>query len=683
MNFFSLLSQWSIFIFIINITIMKSILIANRGEIASRIIRTCNKMGIKTIAIFSSIDKGAAYVADADEAYQIEGDQSKDTYLAMDKIIAIAIKAGADAIHPGYGFLSENEKFAKLCSDSNIVFIGPNARAIHAMGDKANAKKIMIEHHVPVVPGYQGQDQSIENFTAIAAGLGYPVLLKAAAGGGGKGMRIVQHESELQSCMINAKNEAQSSFGNSDLIIEKYFASARHIEIQIFGDHFGNVIHLFERECSIQRRYQKIMEESPSPVLSGETRKNMCQAAINAVKAIHYDNAGTVEFIYTPSGEYYFLEVNTRLQVEHPVTEMITGIDLVEWQINVAKGLPLPKAQEEITMNGYALEYRLYAEDATSNYSPATGTIELWQPAMIEGLRYETAIETGSVISAFYDPMIAKIIAYNKDRNSAMQLMNYALRKLICLGITTNQNLLIALCENEQIIAGNYDTHFLQHNDSLFNVLKPSAQSYAQDQSCIASSIYYMQSRARETNTHHLQKIMPKGWRISRYQPQEENYEINKNKIKVQYSSVNDNIDYKIGNNSYQVSEIAMTNDEIKYICDHKLHIWKYASGSTQLFLHHFEYGTINATRLARFAAPELVIPQGTYLASMPGQVVKVLANVGDDIMQGDPLIILSSMKMENTIAAMEDGIVEELYVTPGQNIDAHTLLLKIKAHQQ
>jgi acetyl-CoA carboxylase biotin carboxylase subunit len=445
---------------------ISSILIANRGEIASRIIRTCKKMGIKSIAVFSDADRLSLYVKEADVAIYIGESTPANSYLNQAKIIEAAKTTNADAIHPGYGFLSENAAFAKRCETEGIIFIGPNANAIELMGSKSGAKHLMQQHNVPTVPGYSGKDQSNENLIKEAKRVGLPVLIKASAGGGGKGIRIVNSESELANAIEAAKRESKNAFGDDELIIEKYISSGRHIEFQIFGDKHGNLIHLLERECTIQRRYQKVMEESPSPVMTDSLRSKMGKAAVEAAKAIAYDNAGTVEFIFdTLSGEFYFLEVNTRLQVEHPVTESITGLDLVQMQIESAAEKQLSINQEDVKSNGYAIEVRLCAEDPENNFMPVTGQIQKFNFPNVAGLRVESAIEDGSEISMFYDSMVAKIIVHDDDRNSAHRKMAYVLRNLSCIGIKTNQDFLLQVIENQQFQQGTYDTHPILTNN--------------------------------------------------------------------------------------------------------------------------------------------------------------------------------------------------------------------------
>jgi acetyl-CoA carboxylase biotin carboxylase subunit len=511
---------------------INTILIANRGEIASRIIRTCKKMGIRSVAVYSYADRGTPYTREADQAVHIGGNDLATSYLDQEKLIATAKKVGADAVHPGFGFLSENAGFAQKVKDAGLVFIGPRPEAIEAMGSKSKAKDIMRKHEVPVIPGYQGEDQSVERLSGEALKIGFPVLLKAAAGGGGKGMRIVHAEKELKAAIEGAKREGLSSFGNDELIIEKYFPSSRHIEFQIFGDQHGNAIHILERECSIQRRYQKIIEESPSPALSEKIRQEMGAAAVRAAKSLNYDNAGTVEFILSDKNEFFFLEVNTRLQVEHPVTEAITGLDLVQMQIEVAEGRPLAVLQNDIKGNGYAIECRLYAEDAANNFMPATGRILKWQVPCIHGLRIETGVESGSVISTHYDPMIAKLITHGKDRAEAQRKMSAALGNLNCLGLTTNQDFLKAILANADFKAGNYDTHFLQNQ---FNYKKEQSAE-AIEMAAIAASAFDRSERVQSRTT--LQNL-PSGWRNNFYQPQQETFLNGDEEILVKYHNSN------------------------------------------------------------------------------------------------------------------------------------------------
>lgn len=442
-----------------------TVLIANRGEIAVRIAQTLQQMGIRAVGVFSDPDRRAPHVRACDEAYPLTGSTSAETYLRGEKIIDIARQHGVDAIHPGYGFLSENAGFARACADAGLVFIGPSPETIRDMGDKIIAKERFAAAGVPVVPGWAGDaDADAAEIAVQAEAVGYPVLIKAAAGGGGKGMRVVHKTAELPAALEAAQREAQAAFGDSRVFIEKYIARPRHVEVQIFGDTHGHVVHLFERECSIQRRHQKIIEESPSPALTPELRERMCQAAVTAAKAIGYVNAGTVEFMLDDAGNFYFLEVNTRLQVEHPVTELVTHRDLVRAQVWVAAGKPLPFRQEELRQDGWAVECRVYAEDAARNFLPSIGRIGRYVAPCGPGIRVDSGIDEGGEVTVHYDPMLAKVITVGRDRNDALQRMDWALSRYVILGVTTNIDFLRRVIGQTRFQAGRIHTHFLEEN---------------------------------------------------------------------------------------------------------------------------------------------------------------------------------------------------------------------------
>ncbi len=448
----------------------KKVLIANRGEIAVRITKTLQEMGLQVIALYSDADKNALHVRMADEAYHLPGNTAAETYLQQGLILDIAKQANADAIHPGYGFLSENAAFAKACKQAGIMFIGPKPEVIESMGDKIVAKAIMEKAGVPVVPGWSGDlDMSklageLKTLSKAADAIGYPLLVKAAAGGGGKGMRLVHKASELPDALESAAREAQNAFGDNRIFLEKYITRPRHVEFQIFGDDHGNVVHLFERECSIQRRHQKIIEETPSPALTPELRDAMGQAAINAAKAIHYTNAGTVEFILSEDGSFYFLEVNTRLQVEHPVTEMVTRQDLVQAQIAVAQGEPLPFKQDNLTQTGHAIECRIYAEDASRNFMPSIGQLVHYLPPDGPGIRVDSGVDSGAEVSIHYDPMLSKLIVWAEDRKKAMAKAEWALNHFPVLGVMTNTCFLRDVIKHPQFQSGVIHTHFLEEH---------------------------------------------------------------------------------------------------------------------------------------------------------------------------------------------------------------------------
>jgi len=437
-----------------------TILVANRGEIACRVMRTARAMGYRTVAVYSEADRDAPHVALADRAVCIGPAPVGQSYLKMDVIIDAARKAGADAIHPGYGFLSENSAFAQACADAGITFIGPPIRAIELMGSKRLSKIAMLEAKVPCVPGYEGADQAEERLVAEAKRIGFPVMLKASAGGGGRGMRLVKDEGELLTMIRTAKSEAKNAFGSDELIIEKAVINPRHVEIQVFGDTHGNVIYLGERDCSIQRRHQKVVEEAPCPVMTPALRQAMGEAAVNAAKAVDYTGAGTVEFLLD-GDRFYFLEMNTRLQVEHPVTEMITGQDLVAWQIRVARGERLPLTQDEVRLNGASIEVRLYAEDPANGFLPQTGPVLLWEPAQGDGVRIDHGIATGGEISPHYDPMVAKVIAWGDTREDARRRLIRALEDTAIVGFPTNKRFLLAILRNEVFASGVFGTAFI------------------------------------------------------------------------------------------------------------------------------------------------------------------------------------------------------------------------------
>ena len=651
-----------------------SILIANRGEIASRIIRTCKKMGIRSIAVYSNADKNSLYVKQADIAIHIGGNNPSDSYLNENKILDAAKKTSADAIHPGYGFLSENAEFAKKCLKLNIIFIGPNPIIIEKMGLKAEAKKLMLKNNIPIVPGYQGKNQSFNNLNLEADKIGYPILLKASAGGGGKGMKIVYKKNELKTAIESAKREALSSFGNDELIIEKYISSSRHIEFQIFGDKHKNVIHLLERECTIQRRYQKVIEESPSPILDNITRKEMGETAIKIAKVLSYDNAGTIEFIYdSQTKNYYFLEVNTRLQVEHPVTEEITRLDLVQMQIEVAQGDKLSIGQKDVKAKGYAIEARLYAENPNNNFLPETGTIHTFNTPNSQGFRLETSIESGSKISIHYDPMIAKLIVWDKDRLSAHRKLSSSLNKLVCLGVKTNQQFLSKILSNEDFSKGNYDTSFIVKKINISELLNHSEICISAN--LIASSIYGWKNRQCKRT---LISALPSGWRNNYYSAQTDTFIFNNLKYQVEYKFDNNLFIYKINNISYNVYIHEAAEDSLSLEIEKIQYKFKIVKTNNNFYIHNELFGALNIYLEDKFPIKTEEKAKGTYIAPMPSQIVKVLVKTGQKIKNGDGLIILSSMKMENTICADDDGVVEEIYINEGDSIEADTTLIKI-----
>ncbi|MEO1435208.1 MAG: acetyl-CoA carboxylase biotin carboxylase subunit [Bacteroidota bacterium] len=658
-----------------------TVLIANRGEIASRIIRTCRKLGIRTVAVFSDADQNAPFVKEADRAVHIGASEPAASYLDQQKLIDTAKKMGANAIHPGYGFLSENAAFARLCATNDLLFIGPNPEAIEAMGSKSRAKALMKEHDVPTIPGYQGTDQSVETLSKAALDMGFPVLLKATAGGGGKGMRIVRKAEEINTAIDAARREARNAFGDDELIIEKYIESGRHIEFQIFGDQHGNAIHLLERECTIQRRYQKVIEESPSPVLDGAKRQEMGEAAVKAAKALNYDNAGTVEFIFDDkTRNFYFLEVNTRLQVEHPVTEMVTGLDLVQMQIESAEGKPLRIQQEAVHGNGYAVECRLYAEDPENGFLPVTGRVERFAAPEVEGLRIDAAVESGSDISIFYDPMIAKIIVHGAERESVLRKMQFVLVNLVCLGTTTNQAFLHSILQHPDFIAGKYDTHFIENTYPAGYQTQRS--EIGVDHLLIAATLRLWKERDQQRN---LLRSLPSGWRNSFTQHQQTKFEFQDAEHLVEYRKLDQGFEFKLADRSYLAELISLDDQTIDLSVDGIRYAFAFADTPAVAFknaptihVQHPDFGAVSLRIPPRFPEKEGQTVAGGYESPMPSQIVKILVEKDQEVEVGTALLVLSSMKMENTIVADEAGIVQEIFANEGENVEAGFLLLQI-----
>ncbi|MEX2590701.1 MAG: acetyl-CoA carboxylase biotin carboxylase subunit, partial [Chitinophagales bacterium] len=508
---------------------IQKILIANRGEIALRIAKTCRKIGVETLAVYSDADAKMPFVKYCDEAVALGGNQLPETYLNGKKLIEIAQKFNCDAIHPGYGFLSENAGFAKACKKAKIIFIGPQADVIDEMGDKKKARLIAQKANVPVVPGYDGKEQDAKKLKSEAKKIGFPVLLKASAGGGGKGMRIVHEEKNLEKELAAAKSEAKNAFGDDKILLEKYFEKVRHIEVQILGDQHKNIIHLNERDCSVQRRYQKIIEESPSPALDEKSRNAICNASLKLAKQLNYQNAGTVEFIFDEKGGFYFLEVNTRLQVEHPVTEAITGLDLVEWQIRIAEGQKLELKQSDIGLIGHALECRIYAENPYKDFAPATGKILAFEFPEMEGLRLDNGVRAGNKIDVFYDPMIAKVVTHGKDRTEAIRKMHYALANAQIVGPENNQYFLQKIMQHKAFVAGDIYTHFLQDNKELF---APAENQLLQNLGLLSAAAYRWNYRkVRRTKFSGVKS----GWRNVKYSLQKEAFKLNEKEVEIAY----------------------------------------------------------------------------------------------------------------------------------------------------
>lgn len=609
---------------------IKSLLIANRGEIACRIIRTARSMGIRTIAVYSDADRAALHVRQADQAVHIGPSPAAESYLVAEKIIAAARETGAEAIHPGYGFLSENADFAAAVQDAGIVWVGPGPDSIRAMGLKDAAKTLMQQAGVPVTPGYLGEDQSPARLEREARAIGYPVLIKAVAGGGGKGMRKVDSAEQFTEMLASCQREASASFGNDQVLLEKWITNPRHIEVQIFGDSHGNVVHLFERDCSLQRRHQKVIEEAPAPGMDETTRAALCAAAVRAAKAVDYIGAGTIEFIADASeglraDRIWFMEMNTRLQVEHPVTEEITGVDLVEWQLRVASGEPLPKRQDELAINGWAMEARLYAEDPATGFLPSTGHLEMLRFGSARGSRIDTGVDQEAEISPYYDPMIAKVIAHGATRNEAVERLSQTLSGTAIWPVKTNAAFLIKALEHPDFLVGTIDTGLIARDgEEMARRLSPSETALAKA----------------------AQKLVPfsyqSGFRLNAERRSAAHFLLDGETVEVAHT----------GNGNVQPQQSALVTERGQVW---KLEPWRYSA----------QGGAASGN--------------GVIISPMPGRVIAVAVTQGDQVGAGQKLLTLEAMKMEHTLVAPFDGVVAELNVMPGKQVQVDALLALIE----
>lgn len=640
------------------------VLVANRGEIAVRVMQTAKAMGYQTVAVYSDADRNARHVQEADEAVYIGASKVSESYLSIAKIIEACKKTGADAVHPGYGFLSENTDFAQACIDNQITFIGPTASAIELMGSKRLSKIAMIEAGVPCVPGYEGNRQDLEYLAAQAEQIGFPIMVKASAGGGGRGMRLVQHSSELIEALQTARSEAENAFGSGELILEKAVIAPRHVEIQVFGDTHGNYIYLFERDCSIQRRHQKVVEEAPCPVMTPVLRQQMGEAAVAAAKACAYVGAGTVEFLLDASGAFYFLEMNTRLQVEHPVTELITGLDLVEWQLRVANGEHLPLQQHELTLNGHAIEVRLYAEDPRQDFLPQTGQVLRWQPATLPNVRIDHGMLATDEVSPFYDPMVAKVIAYGKTREDAIRLLARAVDDCVLLGVNSNKQFLVNLLRHPIVVAGDTNTAFIQQhfqNDSSLHKQVLSLETLA-----IAAALF-----SQSTGTA--------VWQTGLGVPLPLKLKYDEQQIQLQLSSLNNTFTVQLCDQTICIEVLERTIEQLVYLIDGVRRRVQYVLNDDQLYLDR-DNGNV-AIRNVTYAAPEAadVAGDGKIRAPMDGAVVNILVNKGDQVIKGQTLLVLEAMKIQQQIKSDVDGVVEDVLGQQGQQVKKRQMLFTIQ----
>jgi 3-methylcrotonyl-CoA carboxylase alpha subunit len=641
--------------------VFRKILIANRGEIACRVMRTAKRMGVRTVAVYSDADRNALHVAMADEARRIGPPVAAESYLNIDAVLAAAKASGAEAIHPGYGFLAENEEFAAACQRAGLVFIGPSPEAIAAMGDKAAAKRLMEKAGVPLVPGYHGEKQDAAFLEKEAARTGFPVLIKPTAGGGGKGMRVVRDRKEFAAALEGARREAKAAFGDERVLIERYLERPRHIEMQVFGDSQGNVVHLFERDCSVQRRHQKVIEEAPAPNFA--KRNEMGAAAVAAAKAIKYIGAGTVEFIAEEDGRFYFMEMNTRLQVEHPVTEMITGLDLVELQLRVAAGEPLPFKQEALRVNGHAMEARIYAEDPEREFLPATG--KLVHLRFPPDARVDTSVRAGDEISAWYDPMIAKLIVRGADRATALAALIAALRETQIAGLTTNLEFLRRICELPAFARAEVDTGLIErHRSELFAPRGPvPAEVLA---AAALGELSYEEASARQhaaqSGDPHSPWHAVDGWRLNAESHHDFRFLAGDAEHRVRVAFLEHGRALTIDGKAYAAgaSNATTVRDGRQWHVFHEGARWTLALKE--------ELAEIDADASA-----------GSLAAPMPGRVIKIFVDAGTKVKRGEPLLILEAMKMEHTITAPGDGTVKEIHYAPGEQVLEGAQLIRLE----
>jgi len=654
-----------------HVKFIHTVLIANRGEIALRIQRTAKEMGYRTVAVYSDGDADELFVRSADIAIPLNGKTSAETYLDGNKILEACQLSGANAVHPGYGFLSENADFAQSVVDAGLIWVGPSPLAIEKMGDKLSAKHLMDEASVPTLSGIELSDDA--DVVELAQELGYPVLIKASAGGGGKGMRVVEHESELIAAVDSAKHEALSAFGDATVFLEKWLTSTRHIEVQILGDQHGNLVHCFERECSIQRRHQKVIEEAPSSAVSEELRQRMGLAAVSAANAIGYYSTGTVEFLLAGE-DFYFLEVNTRLQVEHPVTEMITGLDLVREQFKVAEGAPLGFCQEDLSIKGHAIEARLYAEDPSHDFLPSPGKIIHWKPVDLSGVRYDTGVADGSEIGIDFDPMIAKVISYAPSRREAAMKLSRALSSTKLQGITSNKDFLIECLNTEAFLQGDTTTDFIER-------IQPSRVRLLPEQVRKQALIAVMlMKRWENQNTATVLTSIPRGWTNTRMPLDIVEFKIEQDSYKAGYQLLRSgDIQFFIDENPHLVSIHVIESGLVDFTMDGTRVKVELNRQDQQWFIDSV-LGSLVINEMARFQDQKEVVNEGDLTAPMPSVVRKVSVSEGDTVTKGQTLVVLESMKMELQVQAPRDGIVGGIKIEKGSNVETGQILVSLEA---
>ena len=653
------------------------ILIANRGEIACRVIATCRRLGIATVAVYSDADRDARHVRLADEAIHIGPAAAADSYLRGEVILQAARRSGAQAIHPGYGFLSENAGFAQACAEAGIVFIGPPVSAIQAMGDKSAAKALMQRASVPLTPGYHGDNQDPAFLREQADAIGYPVLIKASAGGGGKGMRKVESSGDFIEALAGCQREAQSAFGNPHVLVEKYVERPRHIEIQVFGDAHGNVVHLFERDCSVQRRHQKVLEEAPAPGMTAERRTAMGKAATDAARAVGYVGAGTVEFIAGPDGDFYFMEMNTRLQVEHPVTELVTGTDLVEWQLRVAAGQPLPKSQQQLALNGHAIEARLYAEDADRGFLPSTGILRhLRLPSTDAHVRVDAGVEQGDAITPYYDPMIAKLIVWDVDRDAALRRMQAALAGCEIAGVTTNVAFLSRLVRTGSFANARLDTALIEREQA---ALQPQAMDEAGWQLAALAAVLQSPAPAVDPVDPHSPWAASDGWRIGGPAWRQLELEHGGQRRTLCLRALGDAWEIEV-DGQRSTATCQAQGPHCRVCVDGRQLQLRVLRDGPRLHLFGHDGGRPFLLHDAIAEADHPPVEQGGLAAPMPGRVVALPVVPGSRVTRGQPLVVLEAMKMEHSLSAPADGVLKAYRVAEGELVAEGAALVEFEA---
>ncbi|KAJ8332015.1 hypothetical protein SKAU_G00430090 [Synaphobranchus kaupii] len=670
---------------------IEKVLIANRGEIACRVMRTAKKMGVRSVAVYSEADRHAMHVAMADEAYHIGPAASQQSYLSMEKVMEVAKRSHAQAIHPGYGFLSENTEFAELCKQEGIIFIGPPSSAIRDMGIKSTSKHIMSAAGVPIIEGYHGEDQSDERLQAEAARIGYPVMIKAVRGGGGKGMRTAHSEADFHEQLESARREARKSFNDDVMLVEKFVENPRHVEVQVFGDQHGNAVYLFERDCSVQRRHQKIIEEAPGPGISPEVRRKLGDAAVRAAKAVNYVGAGTVEFIMDAQHNFYFMEMNTRLQVEHPVSEMITGTDLVEWQLRVAAGEELPLAQDEIELSGHSFEARIYAEDPNNDFLPGAGPLlHLSTPQADECTRIETGVREGDEVSVHYDPMIAKLVVWGEDRSAALKKLRYCLRQYNIVGLDTNINFLLSLSGHPEFEAGNVHTSFIPlHHAQLF----PAPHAPPKEVLCQAALGLLLREMDHtcafkaQSHDQYSPFASSNGRRVNVLYTRNLTLQLGNKKVEVAVTYNPDGTyNMEIGGEVFLVSGELVEEEGNSYLrcsINGVVSRPKLVVLDNDVHLFSMEGSFTVTVPVPKFLAGVSGSgSQGGALAPMTGTIEKVLVKAGDKVQVGDALMVMIAMKMEHTIRAPKAGIIKKVFFKEGSQANRHAALVELEEEE-